>query len=310
MDTFLNSVSSVAVILLLTATGYVFAALGWMDLKAKQFISRILLNYIVPINCIYALRTNLDRELLMGYGNVLLISFLSCASVALLSFAVLRILRIDSYRWPVFLTLSTISNAIFIGYPMCQQLFGDACLPFVMLFYLVNTSFMNVLMMSVIRYVSEGEKFSLRVLLKILRTPTIIGIFVGFLLVIADIRLPELLMTYMKHVGNTVTPLALMLVGFIIYEIGLKNLSLDRDVILVMGFRFLIAPALAFLFCHLFGAEGLARGAVIVESAMPVVTQGVAAASEYGLDEKFAAKCAALSTLASFIVIPILMVIL
>ncbi len=43
---------------------------------------------------------------------------------------------------------------------------------------------------------------------------------------------------------------------------------------------------------------------------MPVMTQTVVAASQYGADEHLAAEGAAVSTLASFLVIPALMLIL
>ena len=75
-------------------------------------------------------------------------------------------------------------------------------------------------------------------------------------------------------------------------------------------FRFLLVPAAAFALCKLFGVEGLARSVLLVETAMPVVTQTVVAAADYGADEEFAAQGAALSTLASFVVIPVLMLIL
>ena len=75
-------------------------------------------------------------------------------------------------------------------------------------------------------------------------------------------------------------------------------------------FRFLLVPAAAFALCELFGVEGLARSVLLVETAMPVVTQTVVAAADYGADEEFAAQGAALSTLASFVIIPVLMLIL
>ena len=66
----------------------------------------------------------------------------------------------------------------------------------------------------------------------------------------------------------------------------------------------------SFALCEVFGVAGLGRSVLIVETAMPVVTQTVVAAAEYGADEEFAAQGAALSTIACFVVIPVLMLIL
>ena len=117
-------------------------------------------------------------------------------------------------------------------------------------------------------------------------------------------------MSYCKYMNNLVTPLALLLTGYIIYEIGLKNLKLDRDLALVMLFRFLLVPGVSLALCEVFGVAGLGRSVLLVETAMPVVTQTVVAAADYGADEEFAAQGAALSTIACFVVIPVLMLIL
>ena len=79
-------------------------------------------------------------------------------------------------------------------------------------------------------------------------------------------------------------------------------------VMLVM--RLAVAPAICWTFCHLFGVTGLARDVFLVESALPVVSQVTVLAGNYGADDKYAATGAVLSTLCSFLSIPVLMVIL
>lgn len=52
-------------------------------------------------------------------------------------------------------------------------------------------------------------------------------------------------MSYAKYINNTVTPLALLLTGCIIHEIGLRSLRLTPTLGVMMVFRFVISPALA-----------------------------------------------------------------
>ena len=49
METFLHAVASVTIILLLTATGYLCAAKGWMTAQVKTFISRYLMTVGIPV---------------------------------------------------------------------------------------------------------------------------------------------------------------------------------------------------------------------------------------------------------------------
>ena len=56
----------------------------------------------------------------------------------------------------------------------------------------------------------------------------------------------------------------------------------------MMVFRFVISPALGAALCALLGIGGRVRSVYVVELAMPVMTQTVVAAAEYGADEQLA----------------------
>ena len=310
MSSFLHAVSSVAIILLLTLTGYFCAARGWMGKPAKAFISKFLMTLAIPCMCVYGLTNNLTHELLASSLEFLLVPFVCAVVSFLLSWALGRLLKLPRSRLGVFMMMCSLSNAIFIGLPMCTELFGEICTPYVMLYYLVNTSFVQLVGLSLVRWSGESGGFDRRAITRFFKTPTVLSVFLGIALVLSGIRLPSLVMSYCRYMNNLVTPLALLLTGCIIREIGLKNLRIDRAQGVMLAFRFVLSPALALALCALFGISGLARSVLAVEMAMPVVTQTVVAASEYGADEQFAAQGAALSTLACFIVIPALMLLL
>lgn len=310
MMTFLHAVASVMIVLLLTATGWFCGKKGWMGAEAKAFLSKFLLSFAVPCMCVYGLRGNLSREMLAGSVKLLAISYGGIALNFALAYPAAALLRLPKRRRGVFVVMCGLSNAIFIGYTMCTELFGEACVPYVMIFYLANTSFTQTIAMWLIRRGGDGEGGSWRQAVQFLRSPTVLGVLAGFALVLLDIRLPSFLMSYLRYINNVVSPLALLLTGYIIYEMGWDKLRLDRDIAVVLGFRFLLGPAIFAVFCALFGVDGLARGTLLVEAAMPVVTQTVVAAARYGADEQFAARGAAISTLAGFVVIPVLRVML
>ena len=297
MEAFLHAVSSVTIILLLTATGYFCAARGWMSPQAKAFIGKFTLSVAIPCMSVYGLTNNLTRDLLVQSGSFLLVPLLGTVVITFLSLLVGRLLKLPRKKLGVFMMMCSVSNAIFVGLAMCTELFGD-------------TSFVQLLFLSLVRWSGESRGFDLKMLQKFLTTPAVIAVFVGLALVWFEVRLPSLVMSYCRYMNNLVTPLALLLTGYIIHDIGLKNVRLDRDLGIAMIFRFLLAPMLSVALCRAFGVTGLAHDVLIVETAMPVVTQTVVAAAEYGADEEFAAQGAALSTIACFVVIPVLMLIL
>lgn len=310
METFLHALSSVVIIFALTATGYLCAAKGWMGSETKTFLSKFLMTFAIPAMVIYSFRTNLSLSLLESSGRMLLAGFCSCAVDFALAFALGKLMRLPRRKLGVFVMMCAVSNCIFVGLAMCTELFGTECTPQVMLYWVVSTCFMQLGGVSLVRWSGEAGGFSPRMLLSFLRTPPILATILGIALVLLDLPVPSIVMSYCRYLNGLVTPLALLLTGYIIHEIGLKRLRLDRNLSVVLSFRFLVAPLVCLGFCILFGVNGPARDVYLVEAAMPVVTQTVVSAAAYGGDEEFAAQGAAISTLACFIVTPVLTLLL
>ena len=311
LSSLLHSLNAVAVILFLTGVGYFCSALGWMTPDAKSFLTKYLMRFAVPVMSVYSMRTNLSMDLLRGSWSMLLIPTITQILLYTGAGFLGKQLRLAPQRNSVFKLMCAVSNAMFIGYSMCLELFGESCVPYVMLYFLINTAFSQMIGISGIRRSSGQPAKSVGAeIAAFLRMPTVIGVLVGILLILVDWTPPAVLMSCARYINNTVTPLALLAVGNVIHSIGLKNLKLNLLTWIVMGFRFLLAPGICLLLCAVFRVTGLARSVLTVMTAMPVLAQTVVASSEYGGDEELAAQGVAISTLACFIVIPVLMLLL
>lgn len=313
MDGFFNALSASLVLLLLMSVGYVMGRLGWMTAQEKKFISKYVVNIAVPCNCIVGLLNNLDHDSLLEAGVMLIAGLLGVGVTMLLSMAAGALLRLPRERWGVFVCMAGLSNTLFIGIPVCTQLFGEACMPYLMVYYLSNTTFLqSVGLMLVERAGAVGDrKTTVKGFLKhLFGKPPILSVIFTVLLLMLDLRLPEPIMKFAGYISNSVSPLALIYCGFIVYELGLKNIRFMRGLPTMLVMRLGLSPLVCMFFCSLFGMTGLARNVFIVESALPVVSQVTVMAGEFGADEKYAATGACLSTLAGFITIPILMLIL
>lgn len=312
-EVFLQALSSVSVILLLTVTGYVLGARGLMDKKAKSFISRLLMTLLVPFNCINGMITNLDRATVSQYGIYLLISLVSMALSNVIAFLVCKLFRIPKNKIGLFIHMGANSNAIFIGLAICREIFGDACAPFVMVFYTLNSFSIWLISVIAVRWSYDYERESFgKLLLKVLLSPPVIGITIGLALVLLDVQLPTFATSFIRHLSNVVTPLAIMMTGFIIYELGLKSLVMDKATALLMVMRFVLAPGIFFLVFRLLGMEGLGPQTTMIVAAMPAPTMAVVLGSQYGGEEgeKFASQGVVWTTLAMFVVTPLLRVLI
>lgn len=313
MSGFFNAVSACLVLVLLMAVGYLMGVWGWMGPQEKKFLSRFIINIAVPANCIVGLLNDLDRDSLVQTGTQVAAALVSVGTTLLLSMGVAALLRLPRERWGVFAAMAGLSNTLFIGIPVCTQLFGEGCMPHIMTYYLGNTTFLqSVGLVLIERSGSRGPRAggAGRFLRDVFTKPPILGVIASILLLVLGVELPGPVMRFAGYISNTVSPLALIYCGFIVYEVGLKDLRLLPGLPTMLVFRLAAAPAVCWAFCLLFHVEGLARDVFLVESALPVVSQVTVMAGAYGADEEYAATGACLSILGCFITLPVLMLIL
>ena len=310
MDGFLHALSAVSVLLMLMSVGYFMGVKGWMTTREKRFVSRYIVNIAVPCNCVVGLLDNLSHNDLAQAGLLVASGVLGVGVTLLISTAAAALLHLPRKRWGVFVAMAGLSNTLFIGIPVCTQLFGQVCMPYVMLYYLANTIFVQSVGILLIE--RSGDRPASRggvtgFFWDLVTKPPILALLLSLLLLVADLKLPEPVMRFAEYIGDSVSPLALIYCGFILYELGLKNLRLMPGLPVMLVIRLGLSPVLCWLFCMLFGVSGLARDVFVVESALPVVSQVPVLAGAYGADEEYAAAGACLSVLVCLVTIPFLM---
>lgn len=313
MAGFLNAVSAVFVIFLLMSVGYGLGHIGWLTASEKKFISKFVINVAVPLNCVVSVLNNFTRDDLLGAGWKLLAAWLVVLVSLLLSAGVATMLKLPKNRWGVFVCMGGISNTMFIGLPMVEQLFGAVGIPYMMTYYLASTVYTQTVAVMLCERAGTGtpRKFNfVSMLLDMFKKPPVIGICVSVVLLLIGVRPPAVLMSAAKYLSSCVTPLAMLYCGFILYEVGLKNLRLMPGLPTMLVIRLVLSPILCIGMSALFGITGLARDVFVIMASLPCVTQITVMAGLYGADEQYAAVGSSLSLIGMFVTLPILMAIL
>ena len=251
MAEFLNAVSAVFLLFSLMAVGYFLGVSGWMGGGEKKFLSRFVVNIAVPCNCLVGLLNNLNHEDLARAGQMMVFTVGGIVLTLALSALAATLLQLPRSRWGVFVPMAGLSNVLFVGLPLCTQLFGEVCIPYVMVYYLSNTIFTQSLAVVLIERAGsrpgKGGGLAHR-MLDMLRKPPIVGIAVSIVLLVLGLRPPELVMRFASQIGGSVTPLALIYCGYIVYEVGLKNLRFLRGMPTMLIIRLIISPLICAAF--------------------------------------------------------------
>ncbi|MCL1829111.1 MAG: AEC family transporter [Oscillospiraceae bacterium] len=308
MTVFFNAASSVFVILLLTATGYFFGVTKWMSAEHKPFFEKYLLNFATPCMCLDNFLRNLSPELVKGSWKIIIVCFTGFCVCALLSALIAVLLRLPKNRAGAFVGMGGFSNALFVGYPMCRELFGEEAVVYVMLFFLSNSVLLFVVCYTAFACFSESKiNLGKKRIIKIFINAPVLSSVIGIMLVMLGVSLPRPLASFVGYVSATISPLALLYCGFVIFETGIRNIRIDRGMVALPVMRFVIAPLICAALCRLFGVFPPASSVLTVEMSMPVITIIVVLAKEWDADVHYAAIGIVLTTLLCFVTIPVLM---
>ena len=292
-----NAFGILAVVFLLMAVGAACAHWKLLGDNARKVLNRLVLRVGMPALIFNNLLTKYDRASLAQSLPLLLIPLATLAAVFLLSFPVARLLKIPPQRKPIFNALFTFSNSVFIGLPVCTAILGDESLPLCLLYYLVNTLFWWIIAaprVAGVRSVSPK---------KILSAPlvacvgTLILLFAGF-------RPPEILVKVSSYLGSTVTPLSMLFIGMVVYDMFRQGIRWERGYLAVLIGKMILAPAICLGLCLAFRTGIPVAGAFFLQAGMPPQTQIPLWSAEYDRDVPYATGGMVICTLASFAAIP------
>ena len=311
MDIFLKSISGILVILGMILVGFVIGEKGWFDDKSRGLLAKLVTQVALPCYMLYTITQRFTAADLLKMLPALRFPALSMVILLGIATAVARIFAVRQDRRGLFISMFFNSNTIFVGLPINQALFGDASIPYVLIYYMCNTTFFWTLGTYLIQRDGEGEaRFDLKTSLKKVFSPPLMGFLLGLVLVMLQIKLPAFLASDLQYLGNLTTPLSMTFIGLSVSHVGVKQLVLGKDQLLILLGRFLVAPLLMASIVYWLPLPSLMKQVFIIQSAMPVMTNAPVVARLYGADSDYAAVMVTETTLATMVVIPFLMLLM
>ncbi|MFC6275402.1 AEC family transporter [Levilactobacillus tangyuanensis] len=310
MAVFIRSVSGVLIILVMIGLGYVLSRRGWFDDQAPRLIARLVTQIALPAYMISTITSKFTVKTLKETLPDLRFPVVSMLIMFGLSIAAFHLFRIRRSHQGLFESMFLNSNTVFVGLPVNEALFGTKSLPYVLVYYMANTTFFWTLGVYLIQKDGKGKAtFSLKETLQKIFSPPLLGFIVGVILVLLDIQLPAWIMQDFQYIGGLTIPLSMIFIGTAIAGAGLQNMRIDRDGSGILLGRFIIAPILMACLVVPTNMPVLMKQVFILQAAMPVMTNAPVVAKLYHADSDYAAIMVTETTLLSLVVIPILMVI-
>ncbi len=298
----ISSIFQQMLILFLTiGVGYLAVKLKLVDAAFSKGLSRILVNFTTPA---MILNSVLASEKVLPNRQVLLLTLLAIGSFAALILIALplpKLLGVPNKQRNVYRFLTVFNNVGFMGFPVAEAIFGMDAVFFVAIFQIP----FNLLCFTYGTWlISDGRAgFSL----KNFFSPILISAVVSYILYLLNFQAPAFLVNLTGFLGRITSPAAMLLVGFALADVPLKDVFSDWHMYLLCAVKLILIPIAAWLVLRQFISNELILGITIVMMAMPAGTNATLLAAQYDGDGATCAKGVFMTTLLSVVTIPILM---
>ena len=218
----------------------------------------------------------------------------ACVSMALTLASAYVLLRVSRLPIKTFLPALTWSNGGNIGLPMCLFAFGEKGLSLAIAYFTISSLSNYTIAQGI---AAGGMRFG-----QIIRMPIVYAIALALALVITGAQMPVFAGRAIQLVAGIAVPLMLLSLGYSLASLTIA--SLNRSVLLALA-RLLGGFAIGWFTAWLFGLQGIARGVLIIESAMPVAVLNYLFAARYGNQPHEVAGLVVISTLMAVLLLPV-----
>lgn len=306
----LDSIQSILPIIIMIAVGYVLTRKGWFNTDTSNLFSKLVTSVALPPYMIYNIMSTYTKDKLIEAGPGLIVPFASIAAAYLLAMGISVVFGIKRQRRGAFRSMFALSNTIFVGLPICLALFGEQSTPYVLLYYIANTTIFWTIGVYGIGCDGQQTKTSIFNIdtIKRIFSPPLIAFILAVILVLLDVQLPHFIMDTCRYIGNLTTPMAMLFIGIVIATTGIKGVKIDADIIMLMAGRFIITPIITLLLSYFLPMPDLMRRVFVIMAAMPAMGQTPILCKSYDADYQYAAAAVTLTTIISMIAIPLYMV--
>lgn len=201
------------------------------------------------------------------------------------------------------LVLTTLfSNCNNYGLPLLLMAFGKSGFTLGSTYVVGQIISVNVLGMYI---ASRSNGNAKQALLQVAKSPLIYAAFVGAVLYILGLRLPNGIDSAAKLLGDAYPAIVLLILGVQLRKTNLRGLK-RKDIWIGVVLRILVIPLLAKLVIFILGIHGLLASVLFIEISMPAAINTIVLVERYDGDSQFVSLVVSVTTLLSFLYLPLL----
>lgn len=296
-----------AELFILIFIGFILFKFGIFDKGFNQKLTKFILNVSMPALIVSSVLNMTQRPSGNNIKMIFIISIAIYLIMPIIGIIVAKLIKADIKKQGLFAFMMTYSNVGFMGFPVINAVCGP-----VGVFYtaILNIVF-NVTVFTIgILLLKIGGGVNTKINLGKLFSPGVLFSVLAIFIYFFNWHFPAIVEKTIEDLGNTTTPLAMLIMGSTLASMPIKQILNDGKVYIFCLIKQVIIPVIVYPTIKYFVKDGVLFNVVMLLMLMPAATTAIMFSIEYNGDEKLAAKTVFLSTLMSLATIPLLMMFL
>ena len=294
--------------------GIVAARTGFLDQKMNTALTRLIINITLPCMVVSSVGANETLPETPVLLTLLAASTAGYAIAAIIAFAVTALMRTPAAERSAWRFSITFGNVGFIGYPALSAIFGPQAVLYAAIanipFNLFNFSIGAAMVKAGSQDTHERASLSfgerLRELVRDAVNPTFFASFILLALVLLGVHDLGILGDGLATIGNFTTPAVLLMLGSTLASYNAHEMLGNWRAYAAGAARLVLVPCAILFILGGFITDPLARGVLVVGSAMPAASNGVLFSLLYGVDPKPMMQANFVTIIASILTIPLI----
>ncbi|HHX60949.1 MAG TPA: AEC family transporter [Epulopiscium sp.] len=296
--------NQIAILFSLLITGYLLGKLKMIQEEMIRSLTSFILNIALPALIIAGMIIPRTSEKLKESIFILIIAFSTYAGSFIIAKIVTSIIKPPKSHKGIFEFSLMFSNVGFMGFPVIATIFGEEAIFYAVIYNIAFVTLVYTLGISLVN--TSEEKYEIN--LKTILNTGVIASIIGFVIFALAIPIPKVLEGVISLVGNTTTPISMVVIGAMLSTLPLSRMFNNWRIYVIAIMRVFVLPLIVFaIFKYILHIDNIMLiGVPVIITGMPVAANAALVVQEYGSEPEVASQCIFISTLISIASIPLL----
>jgi len=306
----LTILNQILILGILAAIGIIGIRYKILNETAKEVLEKLVFYITLPLLIVTKISSlEITSEILRNGVMVIVLTYLVLLIQILIGNISARLFKLQKPQATIHALHTFLGNIVFLGFPLLDALFpgGEAILYAALYQLVMNTVFWSY---GIIKLNPDSKETGIKNLKK-LANPNTIALCIGLLMMIFQIRFPEILQISLGGLGKTTLYLAMIYIGILLSRTKILAVFTKIDVLFLSLNKLILIPILLIILIRFilmitgFEMNSIAFSVVILEAAMPCMTILVILAKRFGADDTKAMENFVVSTILSILSLPL-----